>query len=224
MAEDFYDVSHPTRRDLHRLYIRKGLDTLGAAPERDLPDRRGVYRPGRVCSVLADTVTAWEKETGKDVLIGLSATKDVQDAISADPSRSPAISVIEMKYWWYTPNGTTHARGGKNPAPGRQLQRSGRGRRGGRPSRRARQIREYRDRFPDKAILCAHDGADPRAVVAAGGSMPSLPASIEPGCCPPWPRMKPVGAGERQWALADPGRDYLTVALRRADPRRSHGP
>ena len=32
MADAFYDVTHPVRRRLHRLYIRKCLDTLGDHP------------------------------------------------------------------------------------------------------------------------------------------------------------------------------------------------
>lgn len=213
MAEDFYDVSHPTRRELHRLYIRKGLDTLGAHPNVIFLTGEEYTGPVEFVQFWLDAVTDWEKETGKDVLIGLSATKDVQDAILADPSRRAAISVIEMKYWWYTPNGTTYApEGGKNLAPRQQI-REWKGAKGRSAEQTARQLREYRDRFPDKAILCAHDGADPWAVVAAGGSMPSLPASTEPRLLSALPRMKPTGAGERQWALADPGRDYLTLSL-----------
>ena len=33
-----------------------------------------------------DTIAEWQKETGKKVLVGLSCTKDVQDAILADPT------------------------------------------------------------------------------------------------------------------------------------------
>ena len=32
-----------------------------------------------------DTIAEWQKETGQRVLVGLSCTKDVQDAILADP-------------------------------------------------------------------------------------------------------------------------------------------
>ena len=35
------------------------------------------------------TEEGWERERGKDVLIGLSCTRDVQDAILADKDRGP---------------------------------------------------------------------------------------------------------------------------------------
>ena len=96
------------------------------------------------------------------ILIGLSATKDVQDAILADPTRGAAVSVIEMKYWWYASDGSAYApEGGKSLAP-RQQMREWKGAKSRSAEQTARQIREYRDKFPGKAILCAHDGADPR--------------------------------------------------------------
>jgi hypothetical protein len=158
-------------------------------------------------------VTDWERETGKDVLVGLGATKDVQDAILADASRRAAVSVIEMKYWWYAADGSAYApAGGENLAPRQQI-REWKGAKSRSAEQTARQVREYRDRFPDKAIVCAHDGADPWAVLAAGGSMPGLPPSVEPRLLAALPRMKPFGSGDRQWTLADPGREYVAVSL-----------
>ena len=50
------------------------------------------------------------------MLIGLSCTKDVQDAILDDPARGPAVSVIDLKYWWYTADGSlVRPRGGREP-------------------------------------------------------------------------------------------------------------
>ena len=68
--------------------------------------------------------------------------------------------MIEMKYWWPTADGGLYApKGGQSLSP-RQHQRVWKG-----PSKRsdaavARQIREYRKRFPEKAILCDYDGLD----------------------------------------------------------------
>ena len=51
-------------------------------------------------------------------MIGLSATKDVQDAILADPVRSKIVSVIDIQYWWYQSDGSLYTpQGGKNLAP-----------------------------------------------------------------------------------------------------------
>src|SRR5205807_2821500 len=129
--------------------------------------------------------------TGKDVLIGLSCTKDVQDAILADPARGPEVSVIELKYWWYATDGSLYApEGGKNLAP-RQQFREWKGNRGRSADQTARQVREYRDRYPDKAILCADDQVDGWAVLAAGGSIPNLPQQVDPRLLAALPHMKP---------------------------------
>jgi hypothetical protein len=212
MADAFYDVSHPIRRELHRLYIRKCLDCLGN-------NRNVIYLTGEEFTgplefmrFWLDTVTAWERETGKRVLIGLGATKDVQDAILADPARGPAVSAIELKYWWYAPDGSLYAPdGGKNLAPRQQL-REWKGAKGRSDEQTARQIREYRVRYPEKAILCADPAANPWFVLAAGGSMPNLPRSTDRRLLAALPRMAPFGPDGRQWALADPGRDYLVVS------------
>jgi hypothetical protein len=240
MAEAFYDVTHPLRRSLHRLYIRKCLDTLGDHPNVIFVTGEEYTGPVEFVRFWIDTVHDWERETGKDVLIGLSCTRDVQDAILGDPAREPLVSLIEMKYWWYTADGSLYApEGGKDLAP-RQQYREWRGDRKRSDDQTARQVREYRDRYPGKAILCAFDQADPWAVVAAGGSIPNLPPGVEPRLLSALPRMRPFeppGPDARQWALAEPGRHYLvysghgdkirldlsadrgTFAVRRIDPR-----
>jgi hypothetical protein len=65
-----------------------------------------------------DTIGEWEKETGKHPVVAISATKDVQDAILADPVRSKLIDVIDIQYWWYQSDGKVYApEGGKNLSP-----------------------------------------------------------------------------------------------------------
>jgi hypothetical protein len=69
-------------------------------------------------------------------------------------------------------------------------------------------------RYPGKAILCADPKANPWAVLAAGGSMPALPGTTEPRLLAAVPRMQPAAMGDGgAYILADPGRDYLAVAL-----------
>ena len=215
MAEAFYDVSHPVRRALHRLYIRKCLETLGDHPNVIFVTGEEYTGPLEFVRFWIDTVAAWEQETGKDVLIGLSCTKDVQDAILADPDRGPAVSVIELKYWWYAADGSLYApEGGRNLAP-RQQWREWKGNRKRSAEQTARQVREYRDRYPEKAILLAFDQADPWAVLAAGGSIANLPPRVDRRLLEALPRMQPLGGSgptARQWSLADPGRHYLAYA------------
>src|SRR5436190_12449571 len=122
MADAFYDVSHPVRRDLHRAYIRHCLDALaGSANVLHLTSAE-FTGPRHFVEFWLDTVAEWQAETGKRPLIGLSCTKDVQDAILADPRRAAAVNVIDIRYWWYIADGRPYApAGGQNLAPRQQL-------------------------------------------------------------------------------------------------------
>jgi hypothetical protein len=216
MAEAFYDVSHPVRRRLHRAYIRHCLDVLGGSPNVIFLTGEEFTGPLAFVQFWLDTVADWEKDKGRKVLVGLSCTKDVQDAVLADPVRGPRVSVIDLKYWWYTADGGVYnPRGGENLAPRQQL-REWQGSKSRSDASIARQVREYRRRFPDKAILCSLRPASGWAVVAAGGSVPNLPERTDERLRAALPRMKPFEPAEgltgRQWALAEPGRHYLVYS------------
>jgi len=65
-----------------------------------------------------DAVNTWEKAKNTKELIGLSTTKDVQDAILADKKRNPVIDIIDIRYWHYQADGTVYApQGGENLSP-----------------------------------------------------------------------------------------------------------
>jgi hypothetical protein len=216
MAEAFYDVEHPVRRRLHRAYLRKCLDVLGA--NHNVIYLTGMEQTGPLSFMRfwLDTVVEWQKDTGKKVLIGLSCTKDVQDAILADAVRGPKVSVIDLRYWWYTADGSLYApKGGQSLAPRQQL-RAWKGDRRRSSASVARQVREYRRRYPDKAILCSLPGANGWAVLAAGGSLPNLPRLKDDRLLSALPRMRPfeprASPPEGQWALAQPGRHYLVFS------------
>lgn len=212
MADAFYDVSHPVRRDLHRRYIRQCLDALGDCPNVIFQTGEEFTGPLAFMELWHDTVAEWEKEKGKKVVVGLSATKDVQDAILADSARGPRIAVIDLKYWWYTSDGGTYApKGGENLAPRQQL-REWKGTKSRSTAALARMVREYRRQYPSKAIVCSLQPADGWAIVAAGGSVPNLPNTCDSKLLKAIPRMRPWapdGVGAGRFALADPGRDYL---------------
>jgi hypothetical protein len=159
MAKEFYDVSHPVRRDLHRRYIRHCLDVLGDCPNVIFHLGEEYTGPRAFVEFWLDTVAEWQRETGKRVLVGLGCTKDVQDAILADPKRGPLISIIDLKYWWYTADGGLYAPpGGEDLAP-RQQMRVWKGPRSRSDASVARAVREYRARFPDKAVTLSFPGA-----------------------------------------------------------------
>jgi hypothetical protein len=212
MATAFYDVSHPVRRDLHRRYIRHCLDVLGGSPNVVFQTGEEFTGPRHFVEFWLDVIGEWQKETGKKVLVGLSCTKDVQDAILADPKRAPLVSVIDLKYWWYTADGGVYdSKGGEELAPRQQL-RAWKGPKSRSDASAARAVREYRARFPEKAVTVSLDGASGWAVAAAGGSVPRLPPGTDPALLAAIPRMKPCdprGLSRDAVALADPGHDYL---------------
>lgn len=212
MAAAFYDVSNSVRRDLHRRYIRHCLDALGGCPNVLFEIGEEFTGPLSFVEFWLDTIADWQKEAGKKVLVGLCCTKDVQDSILADSRRGPLVSVIDLKYWWYTSNGDLYApKGGENLAPRQQL-REWKGNKSHTDASIARAVKEYRTKFPQKAVIVALEGSSGWAVVAAGGSIPRLPADMDARLRAAIVRMTPyeskvLPSGSN--ALADVGRDYL---------------
>jgi hypothetical protein len=75
MAEQFYDVTQPVRRGLHRAFIRQCLTNF--------VDRSNVIQftsaeytgPLAFMQFWTDTIGEWEKETGHKAMVALSCTK-----------------------------------------------------------------------------------------------------------------------------------------------------
>jgi len=213
MAEQFYDVSHPVRRALHRAYIRQCLNNfVGNSGVIQLISAE-YTGPLPFVQFWIDTISEWEKETGKKALVGLSTTKDVQDAILADAKRAAVVDLIDIRYWHYQADGTAYApAGGQNLAPRQHARLL-------KPRKTSfeqvhRAVREYRLRYPDKAITYAADGYDTMgwAVLMAGGSLPNVPAVVDPQFQRDVAAMQPVDLGERpadQWALSDAKTGYV---------------
>src|SRR5262249_2310965 len=123
-----------------------------------------------------DTVADWEKRTGKTVRLQLATSKDITDAILAVPARAKQVAGIDMRYWQYMPGSPPFApKGGQNLAF-RELIRAAFPRSGGdtpsdtTPLQVYRMVREYHDRYPDKAIVAWNGGAGPIPVLMAGGA------------------------------------------------------
>ena len=175
VANQVYDVSHPVRRALHRALILHELDELSGA--RNLFFSLGAQFAGPLSfqEFFQDTVAEWRKRTGRAVRIELATSKDITDAILADPARARQVAVIDMRYWQYRPDGSLWAPpGGKNLAF-RETIAADFGRSGDTPPDTTpqqvyRQVREYHDRYPDKAIVAWNGGAGPIPVLMAGGA------------------------------------------------------
>src|SRR5205085_2748180 len=147
MAEQFYDETNKTRRPLHRAYIRQCLDNFA--------DNNGVIQtigeeftgPRHFVNFWIDVISEWEKEKKKKPLIALSVTKDVQDSVLKDPSRSAVIDIIDIRYWHYQADGRTYEpKGGQSLAPRQHARLL-------KPQRSSfeqvyRAVKEYRTKFP----------------------------------------------------------------------------
>ena len=212
MAEQFYDISNPVRRDLHRAYIRKCLDNFGS--------NNGVIQsigaeftgPLHFVQFWIDVVKEWEKETGKHPIIALSVTKDVQDQILADQNRAAVVDLIDIRYWYYQADGTPYAPlGGQNLAPRQHARLLKHGKTSFEQVYRA--VSEYRNKFPEKAVMYTSDNYDAFgwAVLMAGGSLPDVSA-VSPMLANAVATMKPFSLIEGvagQYALADAGKAYV---------------
>ena len=211
MDELFYDVTHPVRRSLHRAYIRKCLENFAGNSNVIQLTSAEYTGPLHFVQFWLDTIIEWQHETGRKPLIGLSCTKDVQDAILADPQRSEAVSVIDIRYWWYQADGSLYApEGGRHLAP-RQHARLLNPRRSS-FTQVFRAVREYRTRQPDKAVLYSADDKFGWAVLMAGGSIANIRNLDDPFLLAAIPRMKPMdlpGDTAEQYALCEPGSSYL---------------
>lgn len=175
MAQQFYDTTDVNRNELHKKFIRQCLEAC--------KNNNGVIQligeeftgPLHFVQFWLNTIKEWEHETGNKELIGLSVTKDVQDAILADSFYADVVNVIDIKYWNYQFDGSVYAPlGGKSLAP-RQWARILK------PKRSSfeqvyRAVNEYRQKYPSKAVIYSGEGLEfGWAVFMAGGSLANVP-------------------------------------------------
>jgi hypothetical protein len=160
---------------LHRALILHELDELGQA--RNLFFSLGAQFAGPLAfqEFFQDTAAEWERKTGRPVRIELATSKDITDAILADPARARQVAAIDMRYWQYRPDGSLWApQGGRNVAFREAIVtdfgRSGDTPPDTTPQQVYRQVREYRDRYPDKAIVAWNGGVGPIPILMAGGA------------------------------------------------------
>ncbi|MCI1647357.1 MAG: DUF6298 domain-containing protein [Bacteroides sp.] len=176
MADMFYDVTNPVRRELHRKYIRQCLNNF--ADNNNVIQLIGAEFTGPLHFVRfwIDVIAEWEKETGKHPLIALSTTKDVQDAILGDSKRAPIVDIIDIRYWHYKSDGTAYApEGGRNMAPRQHMRKMKVGKVTFKEAYKA--VNEYRRNYPQKAVtFFAQNYPDMAwAIFMAGGSCPQIP-------------------------------------------------
>jgi len=217
MAARFYDVTNPRLSDLHRGYIRHCLDQLADCSNVIHMTSAEYSGPVEFLQFWLDTIVQWKRQRGSNVLVALSAPKNVQDAILSDSRRAPHVDVIDIRYWAYTADGSLYAPdGGKNLAP-RQHLRQTKQKPGGFHAI-VKAVREYRTRYPGKAITYYADmhcpsGRDSWAVLIGGGSLPNI--NLPDELTRKIPSMSPADnlvTSGRAWCLASDRGDCLVYA------------
>jgi hypothetical protein len=177
LVGQFYDISHPVRREMHRLYIWHGLDALADQP--NVVHTLGFQFAGPLSfqQFFLDTVAEWEASRGKRIHIALNTSKAVTDAILADPVRAQLVDVIDQRYWQYLADGSLFSPDSGGKLAFREQRTAAFGKDAvppGTPELVYKQVREYHDRFPNKAIISGHAGQGPIPILMAGGALPLL--------------------------------------------------
>lgn len=213
-AAQFYDISNPVRRELHKKYIRQCLNNFR--------DNNSVIQligeeftgPTHFVKFWLDVIREWEKETGKHPLIGLSVTKDVQDSILALPVYASVIDIIDIRYWHYQADGILYApKGGVNLAPRQHARLL-------KPKKTSfeqvyRAVKEYRERFPAKAVIYSGDSYPEfgMAVFMAGGSLPVLPKETDAALLKLAVGMKPIISNDNNELVLSDGKKRIVYNI-----------
>ncbi|WP_276381199.1 DUF6298 domain-containing protein [Flavobacterium sp. H4147] len=213
MAEQFYDVTNAERRKLHQGFIRKSFENFQENSNVIQLTSAEYTGPLHFMEFWLDEAQKWKDETGKKGLIGLSATKDVQDAILNDAKRVKTVDVIDIRYWYYKEDGSAYApQGGVNLAPRQHARKLKTGKETDNQVYRA--VREYREKYPEKVILYSTDGSSRFGwpALMAGASIPNIPKIELPQFYAALSEMKLVNGNtfsDNLWKLENKGKSYL---------------
>lgn len=212
MAEQFYDISNENRRNLHEKFIWHALETFKGNSNVVQLTSAEYTGPLHFMQFWLDVAKQYETETGDDQLIGLSATKDVQDAILKDKIRAATVDVIDIRYWYYKEDGSLYAPGGgKNLAPRQHARKMDTGKETEKQVYHA--VREYVENY-NKVVLYNTNRAPSFgwAVLMAKGSLPNIPkvdVSTFAAAIPEMDFEANTSYLDNVWKLQHPGNDYL---------------
>lgn len=175
MADMFYDISNPARREYYTKYIRQCLNNFSQNNNVVQLISAEYTGPLHFVQFWLDVIADWQKETGQNALVALSTTKDVQDSILSDPKRASVVDIIDIRYWHYKNDGSVYApKGGVSLAPRQHARQMKVGKVTFEEAYKA--VREYRRKYPDKAVTYYAENYPEQAwaVLMAGGSCPAL--------------------------------------------------
>ena len=172
----FYDVENTTLRELHRQYIRQSLDAFKGQPNVIHSIGEEFTGPLHFVQFWLDVIAEWEQENGP-VLVDLAVNKDVQNAILADPVRSKVVNIIDIEQWFYHNKGEYAPPGGVNMAQRQYMRKIRTG--SARFEDVYRAVSEYRQQYPDKAVIYSAQKAPELcwAALMAGGSCAAIPVT-----------------------------------------------
>jgi hypothetical protein len=238
VGTQFFSVDYAPLRKLHHDYIFHTLDELGDLPNVIFTAAYQFAGPIVFEQFLQDTIAEWEKLHNRQVRIALVTGKNTVDAILADPVRSKQVSVVDMRYWEYQPDGTLFAPdAGQNKAFRELISDYFPGYTDTPPPTTPvmvyKQVREYRDKYPNIALLPMEEGAGPLPILMAGGAsqsslrggivMPPVAVQNAPGIPGAPPRSlastTPERRGNSEDAIVDRFvAEYLTNDLMKMSP------
>lgn len=177
-ATQFYDITNPTLRELHRQYIRQSLDAFKGQPNVIHSIGEEFTGPLHFVQFWLDVIAEWEQDNGK-VLVDLAVNKDVQDAILKDSKRSKVVDIIDIEQWFYHNKGEYAPPGGVNMAQRQYMRKIRTG--SARFEDVYRAVSEYRLQYPDKAVIYSAQKAPEMAWASlmAGGSCTAIPVKDE---------------------------------------------
>jgi hypothetical protein len=172
----FYDIENPVLRELHRQYIRQSLDAFKGQPNVIHSIGEEFTGPLHFVQFWLDVIAEWEQENGS-VLVDLAVNKDVQDAILADSVRSKIVDIIDIEQWFYHNKGEYAPPGGVNMAQRQYMRKIRTG--SARFEDVYRAVSEYRQQYPDKAVIYSAQKAPELcwAALMAGGSCAAIPVT-----------------------------------------------
>lgn len=239
MGNQFYDADNPNIRSLHRAYIFHVLDELGTA--QNIIFNLGIQYSGPTSfqRFFLNTIGEWERQNNKNVRVVLNAAKNVTDSTLSDPQLAALVDVIDTRFWQYRPDGL-FSNGDSLWAPKGGLNRSYREMVGEGflqttdyplPTTQEleyKQVREYTDRYPDKAVVSVYNETSPIASLMAGGAQVlmgsqkdrgnghlSLTSFVQQYLSGILMNMKPrdglLEGGAQNWSLADPQNRSLLI-------------
>lgn len=211
MDEWFYDTANATLNALHKNFIRQSLSNFRGQHNLIHTISAEYTGPLHFVQFWLDVIAAYEKETGEQVWVALSTTKDVQDAILQDTKRAAVVDIIDIRYWHYEASGNAYAPlGGQHLAPRQHARLL-------KPKKTSfeqvyRAVSEYKKLYPDKAVVYSGDSYPEFGIAAfmAGGSLAQLPPqSTDKALLKAAAGMKPVPSKNTNEYLLSNGKNKI---------------